>query len=94
MALEAWEQAWAAEYVQLDPFVHRDLYMVTGIILPIWKHLPRNNVSVRRLKAPSGQRWVGLTMDQDLVAGLLKNLGVAFDAYLPRTAAEIGPKIM
>lgn len=89
-----WEAAWADAHANLDPFVHRDLYMVTGIILPIWKHMPRKFIQVRRLRAPSGQRWLGVTLDDVMATSLLKNLGQTMATNLPRTAAEVEPVLI
>ena len=36
----AWRAAWEAEIAAADPWVSRDLVLVSGLLLPIWSSLP------------------------------------------------------
>jgi hypothetical protein len=80
----AWRAAWDAEIAQADPWISRDMVLVSGLLLPIWSNLPDKASSVRRLKAPDGRRWLGRVLDPGQVAPLKLALG------LTDTAAAFG----
>ena len=80
----AWRAAWDAEIVEADPWVSRELVLVTGLLLPVWASLPDKRTSVRRLKAPDGRRWLGRVLDPAQVAPLRIALG------LTDTASAVG----
>jgi hypothetical protein len=72
-----WRSRWQAEIDGLDPFVHTQLNLVTGLLLPIWKNLPSKSCYVKRLRAPDGKRWLGRTMSEAEALKLLDVLGVS-----------------
>lgn len=72
-----WRRLWQAEIDGLDPFVHTQLNLVTGLLLPIWKNLPSKSCYVKRLRAPDGKRWLGRTMSEAEALKLLDVLGVS-----------------
>jgi hypothetical protein len=80
----AWRAAWAAEVAEADPWIRRELVLVTGLLLPIWASLPDKRTSVRRLKAPDGRRWLGRVLDPAQIPPLKIALG------LTDTASAIG----
>jgi hypothetical protein len=71
-----WRAAWDAEIAQADPWISRELVLVTGLLLPIWASLPDKRTSVRRLKAPDGRRWLGRVLDPVQVTPLKIALGL------------------
>ena len=79
-----WRAAWDAELAAADPWVTRELVLVTGLLLPIWSNLPDKRTSVRRLKAPDGRRWLGRLLDPAQVTPLKIALG------LTDTASAVG----
>ncbi len=79
-----WRAAWDSEIAQADPWVSRELVLVTGLLLPIWGSLPDKRTSVRRLKAPDGRRWLGRVLDPAQVTPLKIALG------LTDTASAVG----
>ena len=79
-----WRAAWEAELAAADPWVTRELVLVTGLLLPIWSSLPDKRTSVRRLKAPDGRRWLGRLLDPAQVTPLKIALG------LTDTASAVG----
>jgi hypothetical protein len=72
----SWRDAWAAEIAAADPWVSRELVLVTGLLLPIWASLPDKRTRVRRLKAPDGRRWLGRELDPAQIAPLKIALGL------------------
>ena len=79
----AWEAAWTAEYGALDPWVTNTTYLVTGLLLPVWKHLPGDYARVKRLKSPNGERWLGRTLTEADALKLLRTLGHDVTCKLP-----------
>ena len=73
----SWRSAWDKELAEADPGITRDLVLVSGLLLPIWTHLPDKGTSVRRLKAPDGRRWLGRLLDQGEVPALKVALGLS-----------------
>ena len=72
-----WRAAWDAEIAAADPWITRELVLVTGLLLPVWESLPAKQASVRRLKAPDGRRWLGRVLDAGQVPGLKIALGLS-----------------
>jgi hypothetical protein len=50
---------WQAEVAQVAEFTERELHIVTGLLLPIWKQLPEESARVYRLQTDDGTRIVG-----------------------------------
>ncbi|MBB3892867.1 putative RNA methylase [Phenylobacterium haematophilum] len=73
----SWRAAWDREVAEADPWITRDLVLVSGLLLPIWTHLPDKGTSVRRLKAPDGRRWLGRLLDPGQVPALKVALGLS-----------------
>ncbi len=74
--VNAWRSAWDAEIAGADPWRTRTLTLVTGLLLPIWTHLPSRGGLVRRVKAPDGRRWLGRVLDEVQVQTLKVALGL------------------
>ncbi|MBO9547125.1 bifunctional class I SAM-dependent methyltransferase/DEAD/DEAH box helicase [Caulobacter sp.] len=71
-----WRAAWRAELATADPFITREIVLVTGLLLPVWSSLPSRQASVRRIKAPDGRRWLGRVLDPLQVPPLKLALGL------------------
>ena len=72
-----WRRLWNEEVEVLDPYTHTHLNLVTGLLLPIWKHLPSKSCYVKRLRAPNGKRWLGRTLSDAEAMKLMQVLGVS-----------------
>ena len=55
----AFARAWEAELAEVPAFATSTMHIVTGLLLPIWKRLPRESSRVYRLQADDGERIVG-----------------------------------
>ncbi len=55
--------AWLAELDEIPPTRSSKMYLVTGLLLPVWKHLPRGASKVYRLQTDDGERIVGRLID-------------------------------
>ncbi len=87
-----WRAAWDAEVLATDPFHTREINLVTGLLLPVWNHLPAKGAQVRRVKAPDGRRWLGRVLQAADVAKLKTALGLTDTASAvatPGTAEAI-----
>lgn len=90
----AWRTAWDAEIAQADPWMSRDLVLVSGLLLPIWSSLPDKGTSVRRLKAPDGRRWLGRVLDPGQVPQLKVALGLTDTASAFADGAATAPLVL
>jgi hypothetical protein len=61
--------AWAREIAELPEFSESHLYMVTGLLLPIWRRLPKEGCRVYRLQTDDGRRIIGRQVTPDWIAG-------------------------
>jgi hypothetical protein len=52
-------QAWETEIAKVPEFTDSNLYIVTGLLLPIWKRLPNDSMRVYRLQTDDGERIIG-----------------------------------
>lgn len=62
---EAFATAWRQELASLPEFEERTLYMVTGLLLPIWDRLPGIDMRVFRLVTDAGERIVGRVVEPE-----------------------------
>jgi intein/homing endonuclease len=56
---ETFSNAWAAEVVEVVEFTSSKIHIVAGLLLPIWKRLPKELTRVYRLQTETGQRIIG-----------------------------------
>ena len=79
LAETAWEDAtdctfaaaWAREIAELPEFSESNLYVVTGLLLPIWRRLPNEGCRVYRLQTDDGMRIIGRQVTPDWIADTL-----------------------
>jgi predicted RNA methylase len=50
---------WQGELDQIPPTCSSEIHLVTGLLLPVWKHLPRGSSKVYRLETDDGERIIG-----------------------------------
>ena len=58
-----WRQAWNAEIETLPAYVESELWMVCGLLLPIWHLMPSENMQIRRLTTVCGERLLGRVLE-------------------------------
>ena len=67
LAASRWEVAtepefailWRQELDAIPPTRSSEIHLVTGLLLPVWKHLPRGSSKVYRLETDDGERIIG-----------------------------------
>jgi hypothetical protein len=55
----AFTALWLKELAEIPPTRSSEFHLVTGLLLPVWKHLPRAASKVYRLQTDDGERIVG-----------------------------------
>ena len=63
--------AWSAELTEVQEFAESTIHVVSGLLLPIWKRLPKESTRVYRLQTDDGERIVGRRVSPAWVAGAL-----------------------
>jgi predicted RNA methylase len=65
---ERFTAAWLAELATVPEFKSSTIYLVTGLLLPIWKRLPQESTRVYRLQTDTGERIIGRKVSPGWVA--------------------------
>jgi predicted RNA methylase len=65
---ERFTAAWLAELATVPEFKSSMIYLVTGLLLPIWKRLPHESTRVYRLQTDTGERIIGRKVSPAWVA--------------------------
>jgi hypothetical protein len=61
--------AWQAEVDSVPEFTHSIIHIVAGLLLPIWKRLPKESSRVYRLQTDAGERIIGRKVSPAWAAG-------------------------
>ena len=71
-----WRRVWDAEIAGLPS--HRDsrFWLATGLLLPVWDHLPAENMRVRRLTSDEGISLIGRVLDAEQVRAVRAGFGL------------------
>ncbi len=86
LAETAWEdiseatfrEAWAAESAADENQLHTEtVYLATGLLLPIWGALPKEDLTVNRIVDQYGASWLGRHVHDLYVNSTLENLGAS-----------------
>ncbi len=83
MAMSEWQPAdrtvfsaaWTAELASLPEYESSTLYMVSGLLLPIWKQLPDESTRVYRLQTDQGERIIGRRVSPAWAASIANDNG-------------------
>jgi predicted RNA methylase len=77
---DAFAAAWSAEVVAVPEFSDSTIHIVAGLLLPIWKRLPKDSTRVYRLQTDDGERIIGRRVTPAWVAGALASGAVDLSA--------------
>src|SRR3546814_19933336 len=84
---------WSTEVDELrDQTRVETIYLVTGLLLPVWGKLPGDHVQVWRLTTEDGQSLLGRLVPAPLVPKIATAFGV--DAAITITPAEAVPHVL
>ena len=67
---------WEVECNELPEFREETLYLVTGLLLPIWDKIPNDKPRVKRMITDDGQTILGRVLNHTAYRALLENVGV------------------
>ena len=83
----AFDAAWAAEVAKHSDDCQTDeLTMMTGLILPVWKHLDQKNLTVKRAEIAGHHTLLGPVLQPATVAKLRQGLGLKLGPIAPDAA--------
>ena len=68
---ETFSRAWEREIADLPEFLETTLHVVSGLLLPIWKRLPRESSRVYRIQTDAGERIVARKVSAGWVASVV-----------------------
>ncbi len=81
----AFDPLWDEEADALPKTSTTRLYLLTGLLLPIWKDIPTSNERIYRVTPDGGASMIGRTLSEDGAAALRAR----FQTGTPRTADEM-----
>ena len=74
---DRWRALWDAEIEGLPSHTETRLWLVTGLLLPIWDRLPGENMRVRRLATDAGERLLGRVLTPEQAHAFRDAFGLA-----------------
>ena len=84
---DEWRTLWDAEVQSLPSHKESRLWLVTGLLLPVWDRLPREDLRVRRLITDDGDALIGRVLNPEQSAALRRAFGLRGGVRL--SAAEV-----
>ncbi|MEO5599084.1 MAG: strawberry notch family protein [Novosphingobium sp.] len=92
-SLEEFTEHWQTECEDLkDKRRINTIYVVTGLLLPVWGHLPDDHVQVWRLTTEDGESYLGRLVPAPLVAKLAGAFGI--ESTLEVSGAETAKHVL
>ena len=74
---------WAAECAELPEFREETLYLVTGLLLPIWDRIPDERPKVKRMVTDDGRTLLGRVLGAAAYRALMRNAGIGAPTPAP-----------
>ena len=71
-----WRTLWDAEVKSLPTHRESRLWLVTGLLLPVWDRLPKEDLRVRRLRTDDGDALIGRVLNPEQSAALRTAFGL------------------
>ncbi len=84
---DEWRALWDAEVESLPTHKESRLWLVTGLLLPVWDRLPKEDLRVRRLRTDDGDALIGRVLNPEQAAALRTAFGLGGGVRL--SAAEV-----
>lgn len=88
-----WSALWDEQFDACDKFGLKTVNLVTGLLLPVWKHISREG-RVYRLLAPNGERLLGRVLNDLDVERMLINMGLAHASDTFKDVDQVIERIM
>lgn len=78
IAEAAFDAAWHSEFeADASSLIADTLYLATGLLLPVWGALPKEDLTVMRILDAAGNGWLGRRIPDIYVERVLDRLGVS-----------------
>ena len=71
-----WRALWDAEVQLLPSHTESRLWLVTGLLLPVWDRLPKEDLRVRRLQTDDGDALIGRVLNPEQATALRRTFGL------------------
>ncbi|MEM6838468.1 MAG: strawberry notch family protein, partial [Cyanobacteria bacterium P01_C01_bin.120] len=71
-----WQRCWQDEVSRIPEFTSDRIFLICGLLLPIWNSLDRENMRVYRLQTDDGERLLGRVVELHKMQAIAKSLGV------------------
>src|SRR5690606_22388388 len=71
---------WSREVAQVPAYSEGTLYIVAGLLLPVWKRLPQDSTRVYRLQTDDGERIIGRRVSPAWAASVATTESVSLTA--------------
>ena len=84
---DEWRTLWDAEVESLPTHKESRLWLVTGLLLPVWDRLPRDDLRVRRLRTDEGDALIGRVLNPEQATAIRRAFGLGDGVRL--SAAEV-----
>lgn len=72
-----WKEVWDSEVSTIDPLQTERFFLITGLLLPIWKSLDEKNTRVFRLRTDDGEVLLGRRIEPEDMAKISESLGLS-----------------
>ena len=89
---QMFEHLWTEELKSIPEFTTSKLTLVTGLLLPIWDRLPRENMKIFRLQTHDGEKSIGRLLSQDQLINVFSQLGL--DCEIKLTPEDVIKTVM
>ncbi|MEM8779796.1 MAG: strawberry notch family protein [Cyanobacteria bacterium P01_G01_bin.49] len=82
---DEFQAAWENQIASLPEFRTETFYLITGLLLPIWKKLDPQRMKIYRVHLDNGEQLLGRMVAENIIATIAQSFNVEID----RTASEI-----
>ena len=80
---DAWLKTWN-EFITNQPTLsENNLWIVTGILLPIWQKLPSDSIKIHRLITDEKEHMIGRVFSDLQASNILKTFNIEYDIPMP-----------
>ncbi|WP_199192291.1 strawberry notch-like NTP hydrolase domain-containing protein [Chlorogloea sp. CCALA 695] len=76
LSMDKFTSAWNQELQDLPEFTYSNFYLVTGLLLPIWKKLDTTLMRVYRLQTDDGEQLLGRVLNTASMSKLASQFGI------------------
>jgi predicted RNA methylase len=87
VSVERFARLWDAEVAKLPDWDVQNIYLLTGLILPIWRSIPGTSTRIYRAKCDDGATYLGRALN-GYEAGLLRGRYMQVDTADPASIYE------